>query len=439
MKLELTIKTTYLPSWGAYEGIREILQNGHDAMTEHGATFEVRLRKDTGTLVIENEGCTLPYEALLMGHTSKLSRSDLIGKFGEGLKLGVLALVRAGHKIKIRSGSEVWVPRIARSEKFDADVLVFDIFKGRKAESRVQIEISGVSAEAWEKLQEHFLFLHEMEDEATVSSYGGKLLLDARYKGMIFVKGIFVQHGAFEYGYDLLDVEVDRDRKMVARFDLSHRMNQIWCEAIKRRPDLIGGYVGMLDKQSADLAEMSAYDATELPAAAKEAVAALFTDRYGKDAVPVATLAESAEVEHLGRTGIVVHKSLQAVLATTFGTAEDQKKRLRNETVTLYGWHDLDVVERQNLKSAIDLVSVVTTCSLDEVDVVDFRDPGLQGLYKDGRTQIAKKHLADRDQTLAILVHEIAHRLGGGDGEKSHVANIERIWSGIVASIRSAP
>lgn len=288
MKLELTIKTTYLPDWGAYEGMRELLQNGHDAMIEYGATFEVRLRKDTNTLVIENEGCTLPYEALLMGHTTKLSRGDLIGKFGEGLKLGVLALVRAGHKVKIRSGSEVWVPRIARSEKFDADVLVFDIFKGRKTENRVQIEISGVSVKAWEDLREHFLFLHEAEENAAVSTYSGRLLLDARYKGMIFVKGIFVQHGGFEYGYDLSDAEVDRDRKMVARFDLTYRMNTIWREAMKRRPDLIDGYLGMLDKQAADLAEISAYDATELPAEVKDAAVALFADRYGKDAVPVA-------------------------------------------------------------------------------------------------------------------------------------------------------
>src|ERR1700722_2115045 len=93
VKLELSIKTNYLPSWGAYEGIRELVQNGADARVELGASFEARHRKPD-TLVLENEGATLPHEALLFGHTSKAGRSDLIGKFGEGLKLGVLALVR---------------------------------------------------------------------------------------------------------------------------------------------------------------------------------------------------------------------------------------------------------------------------------------------------------------------------------------------------------
>jgi hypothetical protein len=32
-------------------------------------------------------------------------------------------------------------------------------------------------------------------------------------------------------------------------------------------------------------------------------------------------------------------------------------------------------------------------------------------------------------------VHEVAHKAGGGDGEKSHVANIERIWSTIVGEL----
>jgi len=63
-----------------------------------------------GVLRIENEGAHLSREALLFGTTSKMGRADLIGKFGEGLKLGVLALVRAGRPVTIRSGSEVWNP-----------------------------------------------------------------------------------------------------------------------------------------------------------------------------------------------------------------------------------------------------------------------------------------------------------------------------------------
>lgn len=154
MKIELTIKTNYLPNWGAYEGIRELVQNGQDAKTEFGASFDVTYRKDASTLVLTNDGCTLPHEALLFGHTSKDGRGDLIGKFGEGLKLGVLALVRSEHAVKIRSGSEVWVPAIERSERFNADVLVFNIASGREQKNRVQVEIGNVSEGDWEAMAE---------------------------------------------------------------------------------------------------------------------------------------------------------------------------------------------------------------------------------------------------------------------------------------------
>ena len=74
MKLELTIKTDYMPGWGIWEGIRELVQNGRDAEVEQDALLTVRHRKESDILVIENEGCTLPHEALLLGHTSKIGR-----------------------------------------------------------------------------------------------------------------------------------------------------------------------------------------------------------------------------------------------------------------------------------------------------------------------------------------------------------------------------
>ena len=54
----------------------------------------------------------------------------------------------------------------------------------------------------------------------------------------------------------------------------------------------------------------------------------------------------------------------------------------------------------------------------------------------DGKIRLAKKILADRSTALRVLVHEVAHR-AGGDGEKGHVSNIERIWSGVVERLRS--
>jgi len=436
MKLELTIKTSYLPEWGAYEGIRELLQNGQDAKVEFDATFEVKYRADTKTLVIENEGCVLPHEALLLGHTTKHDRSTLIGKFGEGLKLGVLALVRAGHSVKIRSGSEVWVPSIQKSEKFNADVLCFNIDKGRAAKDRVSVEIGEVLPEAWESMKDCFLFLMKPTDleEVEVKTTSGSLLLGEKYAGKVYVKGIFVQRDSnLNYGYDFPDAEVDRDRKMLSKWDMNYRCQNIWKEALNKRPDLVTPFVRMLDQQAPDLDGLDEWSAKYLSQTVREEVVKTFKERHGDDALPVTGLSDSKDLEHLGRKGVVSPKPLKAVLESILGTAEQAKQNLRNETTTVYSWGDLSDSEKANLETGVDLISLVRKgVSLDSVDVVDFRDENILGLYKDNRVFVAKKELAVRRDALRVLVHEFGHKISREtDGAKGHTDEVELLWADI--------
>jgi len=442
MKFPLSIKTDYLPSWGVYEGLRELIQNGKDAETEFSATFEVRHRKDTDTLVIDNEGCTIPHEALLFGHTSKTGRADMIGKFGEGLKLGVLALVRAGYPVKIRSGSEVWTPTIERSDKFNADVLVFDIDKGRADRDRVQIEIGKITAEDWAGMRHCFLFLMPSKDDRIETAYGS-LLLGPKFAGRLYVKGIFVENDPkLKFGYDLAgdSVGLDRDRKMIARWDLEWRTREIWASALRTRKDIIGRFFTMLEEQSQDINGLDDTHARDLPKEVLDHAREKFLSRHGKDAVPVANLADSQEVENLGRVGVVVPKPLKAVLQSLMGTTEQLKEDLKNEATRVYSWGELSDEERGSLGQAIMLVGNVTTISLDEIDIVDFRSAGKKGMFKRGengekdRIQLAKNRLGDRRETLATLVHEVSHK-AGDDGWTSHVAQMETIWSGIVQAL----
>jgi hypothetical protein len=436
MKIELTIKTDYLPGWKTFEALREALQNAKDAEVEYSAPMTVRYRKETETLVIENDGCTIPHEALLFGHTSKTGRGDMIGKFGEGLKLAMLVLARSGHDVKIRSGSEVWVPKIERSSKFAADVLVVYIDAGRAEKDRVQFEIGGISEADFKSLDDCFLFLGKVPAESMVKTGAGTLLVGDRFKGRIYVKGIFVQNSPeHQFGYDFADAAVDRDRKMVESYDLGYKGQQIWREAMVTRPDLIANFIDLLERETADVSGLNEYNAPYLPDSVKDKVAAHFTERHGASALPVPSLADSADVEHLGKMGIVCPKPLRNVLEQKLGTVADNKVKLAKETVKLYGWHELEPNDKAHLERALFLVNGVAPVSLSDVDIASYRDEGLLGLYKDGRIQLAKRVLADRDQTLSVLVHETAHKIGGGDGEKSHVANIERIWSGIVARL----
>ena len=441
MKIELTIKATYLPNWGCYEGLRELVQNAKDAETEFGAKFEVRHRKDVNKLVIENDGCTLPHEALLFGHTTKTQRGDLIGKFGEGLKLALLVLVRAGYPVTVRSGSEVWTPTIERSDKFNADVLVFDIQKGRAEKDRVSIEVEKITAEDWAEFRKCFLFLNKMKKDAAVVTSYGTLLMGAEYVGKLFVKGIFVQADPeYKFGYDFCDIEVDRDRRMIDRHDLSWRTRMIWTTSMCTRPDLFSSFLTLVQDENEDVAGVDDYGAKYLPKDLLETAQKEFQAKFGTNAVPVGSLAESKDLEHLGKKGVVVNKSLKAVLQAVMGSTEAVTDTLKKEAVRLYSWNELELSEKSNLEQAIFLINGAEKVGLDNIDVVDFRSESLMGMFKrdsagNERVLIAKKHLGSRKETLRILVHEVSHR-EGGDGDKGHVERIENIWSVIADRLR---
>lgn len=433
-KIQLSIKTTYLSSWGAYEGIRELVQNGRDSDVE-GHALTVDWYKNT--LRIENEGAVLPTKALLLGHTTKEGRSDQIGKFGEGLKLGVLALVRAGHPVKIRNGSEVWVPSLERSETFDEDVLTFRIDGGNADKKRVRIEVGDIPKEVWEQMKSCFLFLDKPKAEEVVATSYGKLLTNPKHRGKVYVKGIFVQTEAnLQWGYDLDDAELDRDRKMVQGFDLRYNTKNILLLAINKRPDLLAGFVSVLEEPTVEVQDLTdSNSAYHLSADTAKFVAEDFKQKYGENAFPVQSLSESKDLEHLGKKGVVVNKQLGTVLAKTLGDAMTAKESLKKEVLKKYGWGDLNDAERRSLESAIELVNHVEPVTLDNVDVVDFRSETLLGQFKEGRCLLAKKHLEDADETLATLIHELAHR-HGGDGEHSHVACMESIWKGVARYLR---
>jgi hypothetical protein len=444
MKIELTIKVDYLPSWGLMEGVRELLQNAKDAETEFNAPMTVRVRDskgDAGVLVIENEGCTMPYEALLLGHSTKAERGDLIGKFGEGFKLGILALLRAGHSVKIRNGSEVWTPEIVWSEKFAAKVLAFDIQKGRKEDARIAIEVGGISAEFFAtEIKPRFLWLgKEIAGNERVNTDYGSLLLAPAQKGRIFVKGILVESKPdLAVGYDLDDCEVDRDRRMVSSFDFSWKTRCIWQGALAARPDLFDAYLDIIEENGPEAKNLDTYAAGRLPEAFVDHVAARFRTQYGSKAVPVSNMGESQDLEHNGRTGVVVNPAMRAVLEKSMGTLATVQEALKNEVVRTYGWHELTEAQKASLLRAIALVNAVTPVTLAEINVVDFRSANLMGTFgADDGVKVSAKVAEDRAKCLETLVHEVAHRTGG-DGEHSHVAEIERIWSRIVENLTTA-
>lgn len=434
MKIPLTIKTSYLPNWGMYEGVRELVQNARDAEIEEGAQMSVDYTN--GHLVIENSGTTLPHSALLLGFTTKVGRSDTIGKFGEGLKLGVLALVRAGHSVRIRSGSEVWVPSIEFSNVFQADVLTFDISTGRKATDRVRIEVGGISASQWAEMKERFLFLQKIDPKNRIETNTGSLLLGESMRGRVFVKGVFVQSVPnLQFGYDLTTADIDRDRKMIESWDLQYKTRAVYMAALASDSQLFAQFDTMLEEQTPEVQGIDTYNAAYISPDVVSHIAEKFVTQHGTDAVPVSTQAEAEEVEKLGVRGVVVNRQRGAILQRTMGDLFAIKARLSMESTKEYAFTDLSEDEKDNLASASTLLSMVRELGIARIHVMDFRSPTMLGQFDAGHVHIARSVLADSDETLRVLIHEVAkddtNDIGG-----AHLGRVERLWVQITRNLR---
>lgn len=435
-RIELTVDVNYVPGWGFFEGVRELMQNARDARVEAGGELSVEWSE--GKLRIENEGAGLSREVLLFGRTSKAGRAGMAGKWGEGMKLGVLALCRAGYKVSVRSGAETWSPAIERSDKFDADVLAFRISSGGQNRNRVRVEVECPRAE-WEEVRDKFLFLSRETDGDRVETEDGALLLAPRFKGRVYVKGIYVTtEPSLKMGYDFAEANLDRDRRVLASWDLNQGARKVWIAALAERPSLADEFYKLLEKRAPDVEGMSFYS-DQISPQVLESVAFRFAERHGAGVAPAANLNESREVGHHGKRGVVVGEAMLEVLKSAgVKTAAEVVEDGAEEVSEVFSWDDLKSGEKAALESAARLVSgAVVGFSMASVDVVSFRDPDLQGLHKNGRELIARSSLKSHSLALEVLVHEVAHS-EGGDGEKGHVQEVERTWAAIVDELRRA-
>jgi len=434
MRIELTIKTSYLQEWGKWEGVREIVQNAHDASSD-GFPLSIKYSAHREVLTIKNKGARIPHQALLMGHTTKHERDDQIGQFGEGLKLGTLALTRRGNNVRIRSGNEIWTPKLVQSEKFEgAEVLAFDIRKGKNCDG-VEVEIGGISSAWWSEMERKFLFLGEVNE---IRCNRGALLLDPDMVGKIFVKGIFVQKYPVSYGYDMWDTTTDRDRRMVSSYDLRYNAMHIWSSVMRQEPDMAGQFYKLLESSAEDLSYISSqYGVSTFSEECRFKVCETFYEKYGSDAIPVLNMSESKTISHMGKRGIVAPEPL-VMMVMNGKSFEDTRKSISQEIETRHAWLDLNNEERKNIEEAVEIISWTgESVNLDNVEIVTLRgnDYGAHFKWGEDRAVIDRRLLSSRANTLKFLVHEIAHR-AGGDGEREHVYKLEDIWSAIVESFR---
>ena len=224
----LSLTETYCPSWGTWEGVRELVQNAHDGALEGGGHSWRRTpdgsfacHADSGKicatiahandrLVLVNHAVGLTRKALLLGASQKADSTLAIGQFGEGMKVGALALLREGRQVEMATRGELWrwcrredaafgvrVLTVEVSERADAaGILLLDgdadaddpakaaAPPADAAEDDTVVVVGPISTAEWATYATRFLFLTPATD-AFRSVELGELLLDESLRGQL--------------------------------------------------------------------------------------------------------------------------------------------------------------------------------------------------------------------------------------------------------------
>lgn len=312
-RIELTISTDYVPTWGAIEGIREFVQNALDQeiQSAHENTFKWAYKEETETLSIGSLNSVLDTNTLLLGTSTKQHDSNTIGQFGEGYKLGCLVLIRAGYPVDIFNygKKEIWHPHLVKSRRFGATILVFDIEHVQIWQSRpnanLTFVVKGINKELFTDVS-HYILPFNMPTNV-IKTDKGSVLLDEDRRGEVYVNGLYVNsYPDLRYGYNIPAqyLALDRDRHMAREFDVSWATSAIWVLSndTERALQLVSEPKDT-DKNSyyldARYLQNSLYGCsfgTLLQNAAYQS----FLKKYGDKAVPVCSESEAEEYKKRG-------------------------------------------------------------------------------------------------------------------------------------------
>lgn len=230
----LTINPKYIPAWGKWEALREIMQNVIDRKREYEAAeiiFDYNANRQRVT--IGNKMSYLEKKTMILGETTKADNAQLVGQYGEGYKLALLVFLRMGTRVRIRNGSEIWAPSIKFSEQFGTELLTITVLPAAHTDNLI-FELDGITLDDYKQFKANCLEIDPPTEKITTSL--GDILLEEKFRSRLFVEGLFIckfsDAEKIRYGYNMRagKIELDRDRKKVGTFNLLWQLGTMYGE-----------------------------------------------------------------------------------------------------------------------------------------------------------------------------------------------------------------
>ena len=418
--IEYPVSVNYRKEWKEWEAIREIVQN---AMDNGSASYRIN---NFTSLIITDKGKGIGLKQLLIGESTK-DGINSIGKFGEGLKFGLLALVRLGKKVEIQTNGLILTPGL--QNMFGEETLTISWKKNPNPINGTKVTIHGIDKA--EIHMERFLSL-DLRDNLRQ-----RILTEPKYAGELYIKGIYIKEIPSKVGYNLNmerenpmsgDVDMSKVEKWIARLleqtndrDVMSKMIRTYNEGQTRNIEYSAGtwmvwemkHPVMWKQEAAkvfgtsELCTASDHDATT------QAVYRGFKVLY----------------DHCPFFEGFVKKDVEAV----------PEKKAKSENIGMKG---LTSKEAANVRWARRLIEAAMDEKIKRLEIVKYlKEDGInvmaQGAYK-RVIRLSPPVCASREKCLEVMLHEAVHYYyGSHDVTEGFINNLAELSQKVITLIIS--
>ncbi|MBT9160816.1 MAG: hypothetical protein DDT26_02112 [Dehalococcoidia bacterium] len=449
---------TWRQEWGTWEAIREIVQNALDETESYEWGY------DRQGLWISDQGQGVVVRDFLLG-PPKLKPGHARGKFGEGMKIGALALIRDGWPIKVETmGRELWVIFIEQPVNGKAETLaalwrpngrplgtVFRIigYTGTAFEDRFAVNLPRASI-----IQEAPSLLHEPLNRFNQ-------LISHPFPGdtsRVFARDIYMSDIKSPYSYNLWSFDMAPDRHAPKyEPDMWMDMGRLWtyvreaahlerflkmvcdpplavsAESYSINMDPWG--MGNIPELNARYADNVKHNADRWEKAWEKV--------FGENAVIRTSSGLDGTVKHLGYTSFSLQHTVRGTLSLAITTDEDliRASQARLREVEIIPDHQLTSRAFNHLALARAIThsiirhgrrvsgvhAAIIPPASDRVRTAGMYSRTTQEIY------ISLEQLEGARATVDTVIHEIAHHTSRAeDGEKVHNAEMTAIAARVV-------
>lgn len=328
---ELSVDLNYVPDWTEVEAVREIFQNAIDQQQNGGNEMYFKYVPEEERLFIGNKNSSLTKKSLLIGSSTKRDDSKTIGQHGEGYKIATVVLLRMGLGLKIFNycDKEIWTAKKINSRRYGTQIPAFSVEKCipfiRPVENQNLIfQIDGITPEMYARIVASNLHLQgDLGDYEETDN--GKILKNPKYKGMVFVGGLYIcTENRLTYGYDFKPnvIRLDRDRKTVGGTDL-----QSACSSIVAKSKDVAFIKSMIDTYEGYFLE---YRSDNVLYQVAESLADDFYQQYGENAVAVTSQDDFDVAQRYGVNPKFVSATYKGILSRSTSYNERNEKLQEN-------------------------------------------------------------------------------------------------------------